>query len=83
VAPAPLVYLSLGAVLLDADVLPRLFGHLALVLGAAFAVVGLTGLYTAPLLTLVVVGSQSLWIAAAAIWLLARPRRLDATPNTP
>jgi hypothetical protein len=78
VAPAPLVYLSLGAVLLGADVLPRAFGRLALVLGAAFAVVGLGGLFTAPLLTLVVVGAQSLWIAAAAVWLLARARRRGA-----
>jgi hypothetical protein len=79
VAPAPLVYLSLGAVLLGADVLPRLFGHLALLLGAAFAVVGLSGLYIAPLLTVVVVGSQSLWILAAAVWLLghARPRTIS------
>ena len=37
VAPAPLVYLSLGAVLLGSDVLPRRFGHLALLLGAAFS----------------------------------------------
>jgi hypothetical protein len=74
VAPAPLVYLSLGAVLLGSDVLPRAFGQLALVLGAAFAVVGLVGLFAAPVLTLVVVGSQSLWIAGAAVWLLAHAR---------
>ena len=83
VAPAPLVYLSLGAVLLGSDVLPRRFGHLALLLGAAFAVVGLSGLYVAPLLTLVVVGSQSLWILAAAVWLLAHSRRPGAAPTTP
>jgi hypothetical protein len=74
VAPAPLVYLSLGAVLLGSDVLPRAFGQLALVLGAAFAVVGLVGLFAAPVLTLVVVGSQSLWIAGTAVWLLAHAR---------
>jgi hypothetical protein len=83
VAPAPLVYLALGAVVLGSDVLPRLLGHLALLLGAAFAVVGLSGLYIAPLLTLVVVGAQSLWIVAAAIWLLARARRRDAAPGPP
>ena len=76
IAPAPLVYLSLGVVLLHAAVLPRLFAYLALVLGAAFAVVGLSGLFTAAAVTLVVVGSQSLWILAAAIALLAR-----TTPN--
>jgi hypothetical protein len=83
VAPAPLVYLSLGAVLLGSDVLPRRFGNLALLLGAAFAVVGLSGLYTAPLLTLVVVGSQSLWVVAVAVWLLAHSRRPGGAPTTP
>ena len=72
-APAPLVYLSLGGVLLSSDVLPRAFALVALILGAAFAVAGLTGLFVAPILTLVVVGSQSLWIAAAAMSLLVRP----------
>jgi hypothetical protein len=82
VAPAPLVYLSLGAVLVGSEVLPRAFGRLALVLGAAFAVVGLIGLFAAPILTLVVVGSQSLWIATAAVW-LTRARRLGGAPSTP
>jgi hypothetical protein len=71
-APAPLVYLSLGAALAGSDVLPAAFARLALVLGAAFALVGLTGLFVAPVLTLVVVGAQSLWVASAAVWLLAR-----------
>jgi hypothetical protein len=70
-APAPLVYLSLGAVLLDAAVLPRPFAYLALLLGAAFAVVGLSGLFAATVLTLAVVGLQSLWMLAAAVALLA------------
>jgi hypothetical protein len=71
-APAPLVYLSLGAALAGSDVLPAAFARLALVLGTAFALVGLTGLFVAPVLTLVVVGAQSLWVASAAVWLLAR-----------
>lgn len=71
-APAPLVYLSLGAALAGSDVLPAAFARLALVLGAAFALVGLTGLFVAPVLTLVLVGAQSLWVASAAVWLLAR-----------
>jgi hypothetical protein len=66
-----LLYLSLGVALLEAAVLPRPFAYLALVLGAAFAVVGLSGLFAAPALTVVVVASQSLWILAAAVTLLA------------
>ena len=75
VAPAPLLYLSLGVVLLDAAVLPRPFAYLALVLGAAFAIVGLSGLFAATVLTLAVVGSQSLWILAAAVTVLAGAAR--------
>jgi hypothetical protein len=80
-APAPLVYLSLGVVLLRAAVLPRPFAYLAMALGAAFAIVGLSGLFAAAALTLVVVGSQSLWVLAAAIALLVRTARRPGTPT--
>jgi hypothetical protein len=70
--PAPLILLAAGTALLSAPVLPRVFGYLALVLGAAYVVVGLAGLFTTPLLTLVV-GSQSVRVLAAAITLLLRP----------
>jgi hypothetical protein len=75
VAPAPLLYLSLGVILREAAVLPRPFAYLALVLGAAFAIVGLSGLFAATVLTLAVVGSQSLWILAAAVTVLAGAAR--------
>jgi hypothetical protein len=52
--------------------LPRALGYLALALGLAYAVVGLVGLFAAPVLTLVVLGLQSLWVSAVAVTLLVR-----------
>jgi hypothetical protein len=74
-APAPLIFLGLGAALLGSRLLPRAFGALALALGGAYLVVGLVGLFTTPVLTLVVLGLQTFWILAAAVALLAGARR--------
>lgn len=71
-APAPLIFLSLGVALRGSSLLPAGLGYLALALGAAYAVVGLAGLFTTPLLTLVVLGLQSLWTVAAAVLLAVR-----------
>ena len=76
-APAPLILLSLGTVLCSSTLLPRAFGYGALALGIAYAVVGLVGLFTTPLLTVVVLSLQSLWVVAAAVTLLVRA----ATPS--
>ena len=70
IAPAPLIFLALGTTLLGSRLLPRVFGYLAIALGSAFEVVGLVGLFTTPVLTLVVLTLQSLWVVAAAIALL-------------
>jgi hypothetical protein len=72
IVPAPLIFLALGTILLGSRLLPRVFGYLALGLGVAFEIVGLVGLFTAPVLTLVVLGFQSLWVLAAAITLIVR-----------
>jgi hypothetical protein len=72
IVPAPLIYLALGTILLGARVLPRLFGYLALAVGSVYAIVGLVGLFTTPILTLVALGLQSLWVLAAAIALLVQ-----------
>lgn len=77
-APAPLIFLSLGAVLLRSSLLPQGLGYLALALGIAYVIVGLVGLFTTPLLTLVVLGMQSLWVLAAAIALIVRVARAPA-----
>src|SRR5258707_6973302 len=71
-APAPVIFLALGTILLGSRLLPRVFGYLALGLGIAFEIVGLVGLFTTPVLTLVVLVLQSLWVLAAAITLLVR-----------
>jgi hypothetical protein len=55
-------------------VLPRVFGYLALVLGAAFAILGVVTLFTLTLPTAVLAfaGIQTLWWLAAAITLIVR-----------
>ena len=79
-APAPVIFLALGTILLGSRLLPRVFGYLALGLGIAFEIVGLVGLFTTPVLTLVVLVLQSLWVLAAAITLLVRTGKAsDAT----
>ena len=52
--------------------LPRVFGYLALALGIAIEIVGLVSLFNTPVLTLVVLGFQVLWVMAAAITLIVR-----------
>ena len=61
-----------GSILLGSRLLPRASGYLALALGIAFEIVGLVGLFTTSILTLVVLSLQSLWILAAAITLMVR-----------
>lgn len=79
-APAPLIFLALGTVLLGppVQVLPQVFGYLALALGLLFEVVGLVGLFTSPILTLIPLGLQALWVVAAALTLLVRARGWSA-----
>jgi hypothetical protein len=72
IVPAPLIFLALGTVLLKSRVLPRPFGYLALSLGGAYVLVGLVSLVALPLLALVVLSLQAVWVAAAAITLLVR-----------
>jgi hypothetical protein len=73
IVPAPVIFLALGTILLGSHLLPRVLGYLAFGLGIAFAVVGLIGLFTTSLLTIVVLSLQALWVLAAAITLLVRP----------
>jgi hypothetical protein len=68
-APAPLILLPLGVILLGSRLLPRIFAFLALALGAAYLVAGFAGLFTSPLLTLIPLGLQGLWVLAAALTL--------------
>ncbi len=81
IVPAPVIFLSLGTILLGSHLLPRTFGYLAFGLGLAFAIVGLVGLFTTPLLTIIVLSLQALWVLAAAITLLVRRGAFDMTVN--
>lgn len=80
IVPAPVIFLALGTILLGSNLLPRVFGLLAFGLGTAFAVVGLIALFTTPILSIVVLSLQALWVLAAAITLLVRTGTVsDAT----
>lgn len=79
IAPAPTIFLALGTILLGSGPLPRVFGYLALGLGVAFEIVGLVGLFTTPILTLVVLVLQAFWVLAAAIALLVRAEVSSST----
>ena len=69
IVAAPALFLPLGAVILGSRVLPRVFGYLALVLGATFAILGVVSLYslTLPVVVIAFAGLQTLWWLAAAI----------------
>ena len=67
IVPAPVIFLVLGTILLGSKLLPHFFGYSALVLGILFAVVGLIGLFTTSILTIVVLSLQALWVLAAGI----------------
>lgn len=73
IVAAPALFLPLGVVLLGSAVLPRVFGYLALVLGASFAILGVVFLTTLTLPVLVLAGPpaiEALWWLAAAITLI-------------
>ena len=80
IVPAPVIFLALGSILLGSHLLPRVFGWLAIGLGTAFAAVGLIALFTTPILTIVVLSLQALWVLAAALtWLVRAGTMSDAS----
>jgi hypothetical protein len=66
-APAPLILIPLGIALYGSRLLPRALAVLALALGGLYIVVGLAGLFSTPLLTLIPLGLQALWVLTAGI----------------
>jgi len=80
---APALFISLGVVILGSCVLPRVFGYLALVLGAAFAIAGVVYLFdlTLPVLVQAFAGLQTLWWLAAAITLIVRTEKTSGTAS--
>ena len=83
IVAAPALFLPLGVVILGSRVLPRVFGYLALVLGAAFAILGVVTLFTLTLPTAVLAfaGIQTLWWLAAAITLIVRTEKTSDTAS--
>jgi len=81
---APALFIPLGLVVFSSDILPHVFGYLALILGAVFIVVGITSLYSLVLSSLdtSLAAVQALWWLAAAIVLMVRSRRLLAVIPT-
>lgn len=82
IVAAPALFLPLGAVILGSPVLPRVFGYLALVLGAAFAILGVVFLdsLTLPAPVLAFAGIQAFWWLAAAITLIVRAGKASTIP---
>jgi len=74
IVAAPALFLPLGIVLVRSQVLPRLFGYLALILAAAFAALGVIFLLdlTLPGAVTAFAGVQAFWWMAAAITLIIR-----------
>jgi hypothetical protein len=68
-APAPVSFLALGAVILGSRVLDRRFGYAAIGVGIAFEVAGILAVFSSLglILTIVLSITQEFWIVAAAI----------------
>jgi hypothetical protein len=83
IVAAPALFLPLGAVILGSRVLPRVFGYLALVLGATFAILGVVSLYslTLPAVVIAFAGLQTIWWLAAAITLIVRAVKAPDTAS--
>jgi hypothetical protein len=77
IVAAPALFIPLGIVIISSRVLPRIFGYLALVLGAAFAILGVVFLdsLVLPVAVQAFAGVQALWWLAAAIVLIIQAAR--------
>lgn len=75
---APALFLPLGVVLWNSRILPRAYAVLAIVLAAAFVVLGVTSLYQLVLSPAVtsLAAVQALWWMSAAITLILRSGRM-------
>ena len=73
---APALFFPLAIVILNSRVLPHVFGYMALVIGAAFAILGVAALFS-PLQNMVNVVSiaQGFWWLGAATTLLVHPQK--------
>jgi hypothetical protein len=76
---APAFFIPLGFVIVSSEILPRVLGYLAILLGAAFAILGVLFLQNLvlPLFVQAFAGIQILWWLSASIALLLRARKLS------
>jgi hypothetical protein len=79
IVAAPALFLPLGIVLINSDILPRVFGFLALALASAFAGLGIVFQLRLILPNAVTAfaGVQALWWLMAAIMLVARSTKIS------
>jgi hypothetical protein len=79
IVAAPALFLPLGIVLINSDILPRLFGFLALALASAFAGLGVAFQLRLipPNAVTAFAGVQALWWLTAAIMLVARSTKVS------
>ena len=84
IVAAPTLFVPLGIVLVRSNVLPRVFGYLALLLATAFAALGVIFLLslTLPGPVTAFAGVQALWWLAAGITLIARSGKIPNTLET-
>jgi hypothetical protein len=79
IVAAPALFLPLGVVLLSSDILPRVFGYLAIALATVFAGLGIAfqlSLILPPAVT-AFAGVQALWWLSAATLLVIRSERIS------
>jgi len=78
IVAAPTLFISLGIVLLNSFVLSRVFGYLAILMGLAFATLGVEFLLTLvlPMWVTAFAGVQAIWWLAAAISLIKRSGKI-------
>jgi len=80
IVAAPALFFPLGIILASSRILPRVFGYLALLLAAAFAVLGAVFMLrlTLPASVTALAGLQALWWLAAGITLIIRSTALSS-----
>jgi hypothetical protein len=84
IAPAPANLLALGVLLLTSHLVPKVFGYLALLLGAVLGMLGLIGTFI-PMQGVIdgVLSVQELWFLALAITLIVTVKKVTNTVARP
>jgi hypothetical protein len=79
IVAAPALFLPLGIVLINSDILPRVFGYLALALAATFASLGIAFQFRLilPAPVTAFAGVQAVWWLLAAILLVIRSEKIS------